>query len=113
MRNDLVKTGRKKKKILITVTGNSSRIRERRLIYGYRARTLLHGASVVRDYWRGTRCRVELSQLSANIQKLVYRVTGNVYWQPAKCELYERANSCVTVGYGEYIGRRSAVFSTV
>lgn len=34
----------------------------------------VYGASVVPDYWLGTWCRVELSQLSANIEKLVYHV---------------------------------------
>lgn len=60
----------------ITFTGNSFRISQRTTLDIQISSEALHSASVVPDYWRGTRCRVELSQLSANIQKLVYHVAG-------------------------------------
>lgn len=52
--------------------------------------------AVVPDYWRDTRCRVELSQLSANIQELVYQAAERVYWAN-KTRLYGHANGSVTV----------------
>ena len=46
---------------------------------------------------------VELSQLSANIWKLVYHTADKVYW-PNEMRLYERANGFVTVGWTKRIG---------